>query len=374
MIPAMTYSGRHVPGRPSQLPRSPRRSRVRRLAGLAIVTTAGLLVFAAPAANATATCASVGVNVNITLAAGDNVTVARDAAGNFAVSGTGLTATNCGGATVSNRDTVNITGAGGSEAATIDLSGGAFAPGAFDEPGTSDEIEFVINLGAGNADSLTILGSSGADQITLGETGLNLTDTDDSDVTTTDVEVRTVSGSGGNDVISAGGGNATGVAATYAVTFNGGNGDDAITGGDSADTLNGDADSDTIVGGLGGDTVSGNAGNDTFDEGAATNGSDSFAGGTGTDTASYASRTNAVTVTLDGTFDDGESGEGDSVGTDVENVTGGSGGDVIVGSGSPNVLNGLGGSDTIDGARRRRRDRRGHAERRHHGRHRATTP
>ncbi len=74
--------------------------------------------------------------VNITLAAGDAVTVARSEAGTISVSGTGLTATNCGGATVLNRDTVNITGAGGNESVTIDLSGGAFEPGVVNEAWT----------------------------------------------------------------------------------------------------------------------------------------------------------------------------------------------------------------------------------------------
>jgi Ca2+-binding RTX toxin-like protein len=315
-----------------------------------LIALVGALILWTQPARAAATCASVGVNVNITLAAGDNVTIARDAAGNFSVSGTSLVATNCGGATVANRDTVNVTGAGGNESVTIDLTNGQFAPGVVDEPGGTDEIEFVANLGAGSADAIVLSGSAAADQITLGETGINLNDGDDSDIATTDIEVRTVSGAGGDDVLSAGGGNATGAPASYPVTVNGGNGADTITGGDAADTLNGDADADMIAGGLGADTLSGNIGNDTFLEGAGANGSDSFAGGTGADAVTYAGRTNAVTGTLDGVFDDGEAGEGDSIGADVENVTGGSGNDVLVGSASPNVLNGGNGADVIDAA------------------------
>ena len=80
------------------------------------VTVACIAIFVvvtSRTARAAATCVSVGVNVNITLASGDTATIARDAAGNFSVSGTGLTPTTCGGATVSNRDTVNVTGTGG---------------------------------------------------------------------------------------------------------------------------------------------------------------------------------------------------------------------------------------------------------------------
>ena len=317
------------------------------------VTVACIAVFVvvtSRAARAAATCASVGANVNITLASGDTVTIARDAAGNFSVSGTGLTPTTCGGATVSNRDTVNITGTGGNESVTIDLSGGAFVPGMVDEAGATDEIEFAVNLGAGAADAIVITGLPTADTITVGESGVNLNDVDDVDVSLVDVEARTISGSGGDDIMSAAGGNATGAALVSTVTINGGNNADTIAGGDSGDTLNGESGDDAISGGPGPDTSSGGIGNDVFDEGSGINGADSFAGGTGLDGVTYAARTAAVTVTIDGVSDDGEAGEGDSIATDVENAIAGSGSDVLVGSSSPNSLSGGAGDDTIDGA------------------------
>jgi Ca2+-binding RTX toxin-like protein len=291
----------------------------------------------------------VGATVNITLAAGDAVTVARSETGTISVSGTGLTATNCGGSTVLNRDTVNITGAGGNESVTIDLSGGAFEPGVVNEPGTTDEIEFAIDLGAGAGDNLAITGSPAADLITIGGSGVNLNDADDIDVTTIGVKARTLSGAGGDDVLSAAGGNATGTALLAAVTINGGNDSDSITGGDGADPLNGDADADVIAGGSGSDTSSGGTGNDLFDEGPAANGSDSFAGGTGVDRVSYGARNTSIAVTIDGAFDDGEAGEGDNVATDVENADGGSEADVMSGNGFANVLIGGAGEDTLDG-------------------------
>jgi Ca2+-binding RTX toxin-like protein len=63
----------------------------------------------------------------------------------------------------------------------------------------------------------------------------------------------------------------------------------------------------------------------------------------------YAGRNFPVTVTLDGTADDGGDGEGDNVAADVEDVTGGSAADTLVGSAADNELVGGGGDDTISG-------------------------
>ena len=299
---------------------------------LAALLVAAMLLLSPIPARRLATCASVGVAVNITLASNDTVTISRTEAGTFSVLGTGLTATNCGGATVLNRDMVNITGTGGNESVTIDLSGGAFEPGVVNEAGTTDEIEFAIDLGAGAGDSLTISGSPQPDLITMGGSGVNLNDADDIDLTTIGVKARTLSGVGGNDAPSAAGGNSTGSALVSSVTISGGNDSDSIIGGDGADTLNGDADADVIIGGLGSDTESGGIDNDLFDEEAVANGSDSFAGGTGTvDRVTYSARSTGVVVTMDGVFDDGEAGEGDNVATDVENANGGSGADTMTG-------------------------------------------
>lgn len=132
-------------------------------------------------------------------------------------------------------------------------------------------------------------------------------------------------------------------------TIKGGMADDNLTGGSGADTISGGPGNDMIAGGDGADVLNGDAGNDTFDEGMATNGGDTITGGAGTDTVSYASRTNAVIVTINNVAGSGESGEMDKVALDVENVTGGAGGDTITGSTSDNVLVGGGGGDSILG-------------------------
>src|SRR2546430_889686 len=72
---------------------------------------------------------------------------------------------------------------------------------------------------------------------------------------------------------------------------------------------------------------------------------------TGTDVADYSSRTTPVTVDLDGEAgDDGESGEGDTVDNDVEDVWGGAAADRLTGNGEQNFLVGAGGDDILDGA------------------------
>src|SRR5207249_2060302 len=63
----------------------------------------------------------------------------------------------------------------------------------------------------------------------------------------------------------------------------------------------------------------------------------------------------SATVTLDGNPNDGgivdqnTGGQRDNIGTDVENVTGGSGADSLTGSSRANVLIGGGGNDTLSG-------------------------
>jgi Ca2+-binding RTX toxin-like protein len=57
-----------------------------------------------------------------------------------------------------------------------------------------------------------------------------------------------------------------------------------------------------------------------------------------------------VTADLDGaTGDDGEAGEGDSIGSDVEILTGGLGDDVLTGNAADNQLYAYSGSDSLNG-------------------------
>jgi Ca2+-binding RTX toxin-like protein len=140
-----------------------------------------------------------------------------------------------------------------------------------------------------------------------------------------------LTGTGGNDVIVGLGGNDT---------IDGGGGNDTICGGDG---------NDTITGGSGNDLLDGGADDDTFDEGAVANGEDRFIGGDGFDEVSYANRTESVVGSPDGKPKDGEKGEADDIGGDVEKITGGSGKDKLTGNNSDNTLVGGAGKDKLSG-------------------------
>src|SRR3954447_6518322 len=103
----------------------------------------------------------------------------------------------------------------------------------------------------------------------------------------------------------------------------------------------------TFHDGAGNDTIYGGSAGDTF---VSEGGGDSLRGGAGVDAVDYSSRTAAVSVSYDGIANDGESGEGDYVYTDVENVVGGAGDDTVGGSSAGNFLDGGPGDDTLSGA------------------------
>jgi Ca2+-binding RTX toxin-like protein len=108
--------------------------------------------------------------------------------------------------------------------------------------------------------------------------------------------------------------------------------------------------------------LDGGGGNDVLD---GLLGADVLKGGPGIDTVGYANETLPVKVTLDGAANDGstadvnpDSGKGDSVGTDIEQIVGGRGDDILEGSDAGNgiwggpgsdVLMGGGGPDTLNG-------------------------
>lgn len=171
------------------------------------------------------------------------------------------------------------------------------------------------------------------------------------------VEVEKVEGGADDDVIDA---SAYDNAAVHPrVQLFGNEGDDVLTGGadkdqlfggDGEDTLNGGAGNDRLDGGDGNDTMNGGDGNDSFIEVDSNNGDDTINGEGGTgDAVKYSGRGTKVTVTLDGTANDGGAGEADNVQDDIEKVYGGRGDDdLTTGSGKQTVF-GLGGNDTLNG-------------------------
>ena len=158
----------------------------------------------------------------------------------------------------------------------------------------------------------------------------------EADTVGSDVEI--VLGGKGNDTLSVARDFCTdGVTATPRCSVKGQDGNDTLIGSPLADTLDGGNGDDTLQGGLGDDTL---------------------IGGAGTDTVSYAERTVQVKVSLDPTKlwvtspakQNGQANENDSVAADIENLTGGSGNDLLRGNASANVIHGGAGDDTIEGA------------------------
>lgn len=148
----------------------------------------------------------------------------------------------------------------------------------------------------------------------------------------------------------------------------GGVGDDVLFGGIGNDVLSGGGGNDSLFGGIGNDLLFGGGGADDLD------------GGPGVDMVSYAGGLDVpaiggaysgaysgvyggvdsgagigvgvvgVSADADGEFgDDGAPGEGDSIGTDVENLGGSAGPDVLGGNAAANTIQGNGGGDRIFG-------------------------
>jgi hemolysin type calcium-binding protein len=146
------------------------------------------------------------------------------------------------------------------------------------------------------------------------------------------------------------------------LTFTGGGGDDEVSVGSCTGSfVDMGAGNDTaiatgtIVGGDGRDTLRGRGGNDNLQGGGGRDllipgtGADSVSGGADPDTGSYEDRTQPVTVILDNLGNDGQPGEGDNIGSDVENLVGGAGDDTLTGDANPNDIDGGDGGDVIDG-------------------------
>ena len=140
----------------------------------------------------------------------------------------------------------------------------------------------------------------------------------------------------------------------------GGTGADRLAGADSADVLGGGPDNDRLEGDDGDDLLDGGGEDDSLDGGL---GADELVGGgddephlqMDDDIADYSARDEDLSITLDGVADDGAAGENDAL-SGIESVWGGSGDDIISGSGvtspfGPNypVTRGNDGNDTLAG-------------------------
>jgi Ca2+-binding RTX toxin-like protein len=211
-------------------------------------------------------------------------------------------------------------------AVTADLAG----DGGDGYPGENDTIGSDIEALIGGFASDTLTGNSGqnyldggpGDDVANGALGAD----------------EIVGGSGSGDVVSY-----ASHAQSVHVDLDAEIGDDGQAG--EGDTVR--TDIEGILGGSGSDVLEGSAAVNKLDGGP---GSDTMNGLGAQDWVDYSSRSNGVVVDLDGEVgDDGEAGEGDSVGEDIENIAGGAGDDVLVGSSSGNELLGGTGADDLSG-------------------------
>lgn len=212
----------------------------------------------------------------------------------------------------------------------VELTGASESGGATDGPeGARDSIAADVEDVIGGDGDDWLVGST-ADNHLAGEGG--------ADLLTGEAGADVLAGGPGADIVDY-------VDRTVSLTID----LDGVAGDDGAPS-EGDsvgADVEGIWGGAGADQLTGNGEDNLLDGGL---GADTLRGLGGFDLADYSDRLAAVSVDLDGQVgDDGESGEGDTVVTDVEDVNGGAGDDVLVGDGAENLLVGGAGADTLDG-------------------------
>jgi hypothetical protein len=199
---------------------------------------------------------------------------------------------------------------------------------------------------------LTVAGGNSGSTISVTASSGQVVVNVDGSPTTLDpaFDAVSIAGGTGNDSITV----ATGLpAGVTSVSIDGGAGDDHISGGDVAmtvtagdgnDTVDGSSAPDSITGGDGNDSITGAAGDDRIDPGA---GDDNVAGGADTDTLTYQSRSENLTVRIDGGGASGATGENDTIASDFENAVGGAGNDLVIGNGSDNIIGGDVGNDTL---------------------------
>ena len=200
----------------------------------------------------------------------------------------------------------------------------------------------VIDLNAGS-----VSGADGSDTLTAIESALG---SRFDDRLVGDDAANTLDGDGGIDIVDYSG-------ASRGVTLN--LQSNSVTGPGSTDTLSqiesaiGTPYNDTLTGGTLANAIAGGDGDDIL-VGAA--GDDALNGGPGRDTADYATATAAVDADLAAGLASGGAGN-DSL-AEIENLTGGSGNDVLMGDDTANTIiggngldriNGSGGDDSLDG-------------------------
>jgi Ca2+-binding RTX toxin-like protein len=151
-------------------------------------------------------------------------------------------------ASVTNTDAIHVVS---DSDVTINPVSGPFAPGVSSESTGLSEIE--IDVAFTSPSVLTVLGTAGPDDITIGAKGVNLNGDDDVDLSFVNAARVKINGGPGDDDLSAAGGSGTGSPASLPLELWGNDGDDVVDGGSGPDLL---------VGGRGSDDLDGHNGDD----------------------------------------------------------------------------------------------------------------
>jgi Ca2+-binding RTX toxin-like protein len=245
---------------------------------------------------------------------------------------------NCG--TVTTVDRVDLDMADVQGSLTLDLRHGQFAPGFTHEATGASEIEFDVTHV--NGLGVTVEGGSLGQEFAVGErtigsqtvtafqlNGKSEVSAPDEDVIvhSTDLSIS-LFGDGGNDILT---GQGTGVAGSKPIHSR-----------------------MVISDGSGADVVDGGQGNDQMLATDDPDGADSYRGFGGFDEIDYSFRTVPMNISQDGQANDGAfcpgaGCESDSVGSDIEWIRTGSGGDSLTGGAGPQLLDAGGGDNTLHG-------------------------
>jgi Ca2+-binding RTX toxin-like protein len=327
--------------------------RLARLVGVACLLACGSLL--APAAASAVTCDRVGLALIVNMDGNDlaGLTVSN---GTIQVRDTGNLVT-CSGATptVTTIGAILVSNPPGATIASVNIEdAGDFAPGApstqepGDAPGTgTPEIEIAVNLHNAGFSVLSVRDRGG--YVRFGQNGVNPNATPgevNPDVDINPIGVRTLEGRGGTagnivdpSVLGAQGGAGTGAPLTDGIELLGNGGNDQLTGGNGKDQLLAFGGDDSLMG-LDGD--------DTLQPGA---GTDFASGGAGVDKLDYLLNQNIPSVELDLTLTSPQDtgGAGTETISDIENVDGTAGPDILRGDDGPNELFASNGDDIIEG-------------------------
>lgn len=307
----------------------------------------GLLLAGGTAqAQSAATCAFDPATATVTVTANGvpATLVAVKATGQIRLDGTA-----CGAATVSNTDAIRVAGGDIHDVVTLR---GSFAPGLTPETDGSSEIEISFAL-FGSSNEAIIELTTRSDRLRFAAGGIDVGRDGDADITfsgSLEIEVKALDGDDHLD--------ASAYVGQGIVMLFGGSGDDrligsgrtdSLWGGEGNDVIDGRGGNDSLYPGPGNDIARGGADDDRFYSDNTPDGADQVLGGPGTDWALYRGRLEYITVILNnGLADDGADGEGDLV-ESMENVEGGNGGNLLVGTAAANFFNGGPGADEMYG-------------------------